>query len=66
MCMVTCQPLHIYKALLLLVKQSAWNLHSGLVAALHLPRVISITLVTQKEHAGYLGKSLQTDSNSHI
>lgn len=49
MCTVTCQSLHIYKTLLLLVKQSAWNLHSGLVAAaLHLPRAASITLVTQK------------------
>lgn len=63
MCTVTCQPLHIYKALLLLVKQSAWNLHSGLVvAALHLPQVISIILITQKEHVGYLGKSLQTST----
>lgn len=49
MCTVTCQPLHIYKTLLLLVKQSAWNLHSGLAAAaLHLPRAVSITLITQK------------------
>lgn len=58
-CTVTCQPLNIYKALLLLVKQSAWNLHSGLdAAALHLPRAVSITLVTKKS---ILGRSLQTD-----
>lgn len=48
MCTLTCQPLHIYKTLLLLVKQSAWNLHSGLAAAaLHLPRAVSVTLLTQ-------------------